>query len=198
MPTVAVIGGIGSGKTAVTDLLAARGAVVVDADVVARDVVAPGAAPLGLLQAAFGDSIIAADGTLDRAALAAVAFEGPEATARLNAILHPAIAVEMARRVGEAREHAGVVVVAIPLFRMEHRGSLDVDAVICVDCPEEVALDRLMTQRGFTRRDAERRMGAQISREERVALADIVIDNSGSPADLEAEVDALWRRLEAT
>jgi dephospho-CoA kinase len=196
MPTVAVIGGIGSGKTAVTDLLAAHGAAVVDADVVARDVVAPGSEVLSNLEAAFGDSILAPDGTLDRAALAGIAFEDPDSTKRLNAILHPAIGLEMARRVAAAREHGGIVVVAIPLFRAEHRDLLGVDEVVCVDCAPEVALDRLTSQRGFSRRDAESRMAAQISREERNALADTVIDNSGTFGELEATVEDLWHRLE--
>lgn len=197
MSTVAIIGGIGCGKSSVTRRLAAHGAAVVDADVIAREVVEPGGPALERLVAAFGDAILAADGTLDRTALAARAFADPASTERMNEILHPAIGVELVRQVREARERADVVVVAIPLYRAEHRDLLGIDRVVCVECPREVALDRLVSQRGLRREDAELRMAAQAPRGDRVALADEVLDNAGGLEDLEKSVDALWDRLVA-
>lgn len=194
MTTVAVIGGIGCGKSSVTALLAARGAVVVDADVVAREVTAPGAPALGRLAEAFGADVLAADGSLDREALAKAAFSSPSATARMNEILHPAIGVELVRQVDAARSRHGVVVVAIPLYRPEHRDALKLDRVVAVDCPPELALERLVA-RGMTAEDATLRMAAQAQRAERLALADEVIDNSGTEADLRDAVAALWQRL---
>jgi dephospho-CoA kinase len=195
--TVAIIGGIGCGKSSVTDLLAAHGGSVVDADVIAREVVGPASPALAKLVAAFGEEIVDADGRLDRAALAALAFADPASTARMNEILHPAIGVELVRQVDTARAQAAVVVVAIPLYRAEHRELLGIDRVVCVECPREVALDRLVSLRGLTREDAELRMAAQVQRDERRALADEVLDNEGSLANLASKVDALWDRLVA-
>jgi dephospho-CoA kinase len=197
VPTIAVIGGIGCGKSSLTALLAARGAAVVDADVIAREVVAPGSPALERLVTTFGDDILAPDGALDRAALAALAFAEPAATARMNEILHPAIGAELVRQVRAAAQRADVVVVAIPLYRPEHRELLGIDRVICVECPREVALERLITQRGLSREDAELRMAAQSERDERRALADEVIDNGGDLDDLARATDALWDELVA-
>jgi dephospho-CoA kinase len=196
--TVAIIGGIGCGKSSVTQRLATRGAAIVDADVIAREVVEPGSPSLARLVAAFGDTVLAADGTLDRTALAALAFADPASTARMNEILHPAIGAELVRQVREARSRAPVVVVAIPLFRAEHRDLLGIDRVVCVECPRAVALERLVTQRGLTREDAELRMAAQVPRDDRVALADEVLDNAGGLEQLSKAVDELWDRLVAT
>jgi dephospho-CoA kinase len=193
--TVAVIGGIGSGKSAVTERLGARGAAVVDADVIAREVVAPGSETLERLVEAFGDEVRSDDGTLDRGALASLAFAHPAATTRMNAILHPAIGIELARQVAQARGTHDVVVVAIPLFRPEHRAQLGVDRVVCVDVAPDVALDRLVTARGLAREDAALRMAAQSTREERQAMCDEVLDNSGTIEDLDEKVDELWLRL---
>ena len=136
-----------------------------------------GAPALERLVATFGDAILAGDGTLDRTALAARAFADPASTTRMNEILHPAIGVELVRQVRTAL--AEVVVVAIPLYRAEHRELLGIDRVVCVECPRDVALDRLVTQRGLTREDAGARMAAQLQRDERLALADDVLDNAG-------------------
>jgi dephospho-CoA kinase len=195
---VAVIGGIGCGKSSVTELLAKRGAAVVDADVIAREVVEPGGRALERLVAAFGDGILEHDDTLNRTALAALAFADPASTARMNEILHPAIGVELVRQVRDARTRAKVVVVAIPLYRDEHRELLGIDRVVCVECPRDVALERLVSQRGLTPEDAELRMAAQATRDERRALADEVIDNAGGLDDLDREVSSLWDRLAAT
>ncbi len=192
---MAVIGGIGCGKSSVTELLAKRGAAVVDADVIAREVVEPGGRALERLVAAFGDGILERDGTLNRTALAALAFADPASTAQMNEILHPAIGVELVRQVRDARTRAKVVVVAIPLYRDEHRELLGIDRVVCVECPRDVALERLVSQRGLTPEDAELRMAAQATRDERRTLADEVIDNAGGLDDLDRAVSSLWDRL---
>lgn len=197
MVTVAVIGGIGSGKSAVTGLLAARGAGVVDADVIAREVVAPGTSTLEQLVAAFGEEVRAPDGGLDRPALAALAFAHPAATTRMNAIIHPAIGVELVRQVAQARAGHEVVAVAIPLFRPEHRAQLGLDVVVDVDADEQVALERLVRHRELSAEDARLRMAAQGTREERVEMSDEVLDNSGTLGELEEQVEALWQRLTA-
>lgn len=197
MRTVAIIGGIGCGKSTVTSLLAEHGASVVDADAVAREVVEPGSPVLARLATAFGDDVLTKDGHLDRAALAAMAFANPAATARMNELLHPAIGEELVRQVRAAQSTAKVVVVAIPLFRTEHRALLGLDSVVCIDCDPEDALERLVAHRGFTREDAQLRMVAQGTREERLAVADEVLSNGGTPEELAAAVDQLWNRLVA-
>ena len=177
MLAVGLTGGIGSGKSAVADLLVARGAVLIDADQLARDVVAPGGPAYQPLIDRFGPWIVAPDGTIDRPALAAVAFVDDAARADLNAITHPVIGAAMvaARNAEEGSDH--IVVLAIPLLTAKHRETSKLDCVVVVDCPTEVALDRLLTQRGMDRADAEARIRAQITREERVEEADFVLDN---------------------
>ena len=195
MLAVGITGGIGSGKTAVAELLVGHGAVLVDADQVARDVVAPDGPAYQPLIDRFGRGIVAADGTIDRPALAALAFADEESRLALNAITHPAIGAAMI----EARDaHEGtddIVVLAIPLLTVAHRETVKLHKVVVVDTPTEMALDRLLSQRGFDRADAEARIRSQISREERVKEADYVLDNSGDRAALERAVDALWAWL---
>jgi dephospho-CoA kinase len=195
MLAVGLTGGIGSGKSTVADLLVARGAVLIDADQVARDVVAPGGPAYQPLIDKFGPGIVAADGTIDRKALAAVAFADEESRLALNAITHPAIGVAMI----EARDaHQGtddIVVLAIPLLTAAHRDTVKLHKVVVVDTPTDIALERLLSQRGFDRADAEARIRSQISREERAREADYVLDNSGDQAALEAEVDKHWAWL---
>src|SRR6516165_424572 len=195
MLAVGLTGGIGSGKTAVADLLVGHGAVVIDADQVARDVVAPGGPAYQPVIDRFGPGIVAADGTIDRPALATLAFADEKSRLALNAITHPAIGVAMI----EARDaHEGtddIVVLAIPLLTARHRETVKLHKVVVVDTPTEMALDRLLSQRGFDRADAEARIRSQISREERVKEADYVLDNSGDRAALERAVDALWAWL---
>ncbi len=197
MLAVGLTGGIGSGKSAVADLLVARGAVLIDADQVARDVVAPGGPAYQPLVDRFGPGIVAADGTIDRPALAALAFADEESRLELNAITHPAIGLAMiAAR--DAREGTDdMVVLAIPLLTARHRETVRLDEVVVVDCPTDVALERLLSQRGFDRADAEARIRAQISREERCQEADFVLDNSGDRAALEVKVAGLWDWLQA-
>jgi len=189
---VGLAGGIGCGKSAVADRLVARGAVLIDADVVAREVVVPGGPAYQPLVDRFGPGILASDGTIDRPALAAVAFSDAQALADLNAITHPAIGVSMVAQREALAGTDAIVAVAIPLLKTEHRQSIGLDAVVVVDCPVEVALGRLVAQRGLSREDAAARMAAQMSREERLAQADYVADNAGSLDHLEAEVGRLW------
>jgi dephospho-CoA kinase len=194
---VGLTGGIGSGKSTVAELLVERGAVLIDADQVARDVVAPGGPAYQPLIEHFGPGILAPDGTIDRKALAAVAFAHDETRLALNAITHPAIGLAMiaARDAFEGTD--AIVVLAIPLLTAVHRDTVKLHKVVVVDCPTDVALERLLTQRGFDRADAEARIRAQISREERIKEADYVLDNCGDRAGLEAEVATLWDWLSA-
>ena len=187
-------GGIGSGKSTVAALLAARGAVVVDADRLAREAVVAGSPGHQAVVDRFGPAVVGPDGSLDRRALAAVVFDDPEALADLNAIVHPAVRSAIADRLVELGRTDEVVVLEIPLL-VESGRSYGASTVIVVDCPEEVALRRLVENRGMDEADARRRMAAQVSRADRVAAADVVIDNSGSRADLERQVEEVWRRL---
>jgi dephospho-CoA kinase len=194
MLAVGLTGGIGSGKSTVARLLAGRGAVVVDADLLARQVVEPGSAGYQAVLDRFGPAVAAPDGGLDRRALADLVFADPSALADLNAIVHPAVRAAIAGRLAELREGDGVVVLDIPLL-VESGRSYGAAAVLVVDCPEDVAVQRLVEQRGMDEADARRRMAAQVPRAERLAAADLVIDNSGSPEQLEAEVERVWTFL---
>jgi dephospho-CoA kinase len=195
MLAVGLTGGIGSGKSAVADLLVDRGAVLIDADQLARDVVAPGGPAYQPLIDRFGTGIVASDGTIDRPALAAVAFADDAARADLNGITHPAIGVAMIEARDAQAETDHIVVLAIPLLTALHRETMKLDKVVVVDCPIDIALERLLSQRGMDRGDAEARIRAQISREERAKGADYVLDNSGDRTALEAEVARLWEWL---
>ena len=195
MLTVAITGGIGSGKSALADLLVARGAILIDADQIAREVVEPGRPALTELVEAFGDEIVRADGSLDRQRLADVAFADPDGVAQLNAIMHPAISDELLARRELVREGDGVALFAIPLLTAGHRDVLDLDLVVVVDCPIDVAIERLISQRAFSAADAAARVASQISREERAELADFVVENDGDLASLEAKADELWSTL---
>jgi dephospho-CoA kinase len=195
MLAVGLTGGIGSGKSAVADLLVQRGAVLIDADQLARDVVAPGGPAYQPLIDRFGTEIVASDGTIDRPALATVAFADDAARADLNGITHPAIGVAMIEARDALAETDRVVVLAIPLLTALHRETMKLDKVVVVDTPTETALERLLSQRGMDRGDAEARIRAQISREERTNGADYVLDNSGDRAALDSEVARLWEWL---
>ena len=197
MLAVGLTGGIGSGKSAVADLLVERGAVLIDADQVARDVVAPGGPAYQPLVDRFGREILHEDGTIDRKALAAVAFADEETRLELNAITHPAIGIAMIEARTALEGSDDIVVLAIPLLTALHREAVKLHKVVVVDTPTGVALERLLSQRGFDRADAEARIRSQISREERVEEADYVLDNSGDRAALEVEVGRLWDWLAA-
>jgi dephospho-CoA kinase len=197
MLPVGLTGGIGAGKSAVADLLVSHGAVLIDADQVARDVVAPGGPAYQPLIDRFGTAIVATDGTIDRPALAAVAFADDATRLELNAITHPAIGLAMIAARDALEDTDNVVVLAIPLLTAMHRETVKLRLVVVVDCPTDIALDRLLSQRGMDRTDAEARIKAQISREERVKEADYVLDNSGGRDVLVGEVDKLWEWLVA-
>lgn len=188
-------GGIGSGKSTVAAGLADRGASVIDADLVAREVVEPGGLAYDPLRERFGPAVLAEDGRLDRPALAAVVFGDPQALADLNAITHPAIFSVIGGRLAELSATDKVVVVDIPLLNESAKKKYRFDLVVVVDVPEEVAVARLVEHRGFTEADARARIAAQIGREERNALADVVIDNSGDRAALAAQIDQVWETL---
>ncbi len=175
-------------------MLADRGAVVVDADQLARDAVVVGSSGYRAVVDRFGLGVVAADGALDRGALAGLVFDDPQALADLNAIVHPPVRAAIASRVAELDGSDAVVVLEIPLL-VESGRSYGESAVIVVDCPEDVALRRLVEGRGMDEADARRRMAAQVPRAERLAAADVVIDNSGGVEALEPQVAALWGRL---
>ena len=193
---IGLTGGIGSGKSTVAAELVARGAVLIDADQVARDVVAPGGPAYQPLIDRFGPGIVAADGTIDRAALAALTFPDPDALTALNAITHPAVGVAMLERRAAVADTDRIVVLDIPLLKPEHRDLLDLAAVVVVDCPTDVAVDRLVGQRAMDRADAEARVAAQISRAERTTGADFIVDNRDGRDRLADEIDRLWAYLQ--
>ena len=193
MVVVGLTGGIGSGKSTVSAMLAARGAVVIDTDQLAREAVAVGTPGFGSVVDRFGPDVVAADGTLDRRALAGLVFDDPAALADLNAIVHPPVRAAIADRLAELSGTDDVVVLEIPLL-VESGRSYGESAVIVVDCPEYVALRRLVV-RGMDEADARRRMAAQLSRADRLAAADLVIDNSGPVEALEPQVAEAWARL---
>jgi dephospho-CoA kinase len=196
MLLVGLTGGIGSGKSTVARMLEARGAVIVDADQVARDVVEPGMPAFEQLVDRFGPGIVGPDGRLDRPKLAEVAFASEEATAALNAITHPAVGAEFLRRMAAAPED-GIVVCDVPLLiESEDARSRGYEHIIVVEAPRELRLARL-EGRGVPRADAEARMAKQATDEQRRAHATWVVDNSGALADLEAQVGAIWSELEA-
>lgn len=194
MLRVALTGGIGSGKSTVGAMLAERGAVVIDADVLAREVVAPGTPGLADILVAFGPGVVDGDGALDRRALAQRAFDDPAARQRLEAIIHPRVRARAAEIEAKTAEDA-VVVHDIPLL-VETGQAGQFDVVVVVDCPPDVQVERLTRQRGMSRAEAQSRITAQASRAQRLAVADRVIENSGSLEQLRAAVDQLWRTLD--
>jgi dephospho-CoA kinase len=196
MLAIGLTGGIGAGKSLVADLLARRGAVIVDADRIAREVVSPGGPAYAPLVRRFGASVVLPDGTIDRPALAAVAFHDAQALADLNAITHPVIGAAMADRLVQLTGSDTVAVVAIPLLTAAHRSALGLQCVVVVDCPTELAIERLVRLRGMDPEDARARVAAQQSREERLELADYVVDNSSSYEHLVDQVSELWARIE--
>jgi dephospho-CoA kinase len=203
MVRIGLTGGIGTGKSTVARMLAARGAAVVDADEIAREIVAPGGPAYDAVVERFGREVVSGDGTVDRAALASIVFADPAALDDLNSITHPVIGAMMLARLvsldgagaGSGVAAPGVAVVVIPLLRPAHVDALGLARVVVVDCPTEVAVARLVEARGMDETDARARMAAQPSREERLALADYVVDNGSTPAHVAAEVDALWEWL---
>ena len=190
---VGLTGGIASGKSSVATLLAARGAVIIDADVLARDVVAKGAPLLDEVADRFGPSVLAADRSLDRAALGRVVFADPAARQDLEALIHPAVRRRAAER--QSAAPAGAVVVHIIPLLVETGQSDRFDLVVVVDADEATQLARIRTRDGLDAAAGLARIAAQATRDHRLAAADVVIDNSGTRADLERQVARLWQRL---
>jgi dephospho-CoA kinase len=188
---IGLTGGIGSGKSTVSALLAAKGAVVVDADAIVRDVQQPGTAVFDEMVERFGPGIVAGDGTLDRAAVADLVFGDPEALADLNAIVHPAVGAEIMQRMQQLAETDEIVILDVPLL-VESKNAYPVAGLLVVDVDPEVAVSRLVEHRGMREEDVRARMARQATRQERLARADRVIDNSGSVEELAAQVDEAW------
>jgi dephospho-CoA kinase len=194
---IGLTGGIGAGKSAVARLLAAHGAVVVDADAIAREVVEPGSRGLEAVLAEFGPEVRRPDGRLDRGRLASVVFADDDARRRLNAIVHPLVAErtqQLEQQAAATVGPAGIVVHDVPLLA-ENQLQRNYDTVIVVDAPDEIRLQRLTEDRGLTPGHARERMAAQAGRDQRLAIADIVVDNSGTLDDLDDQVAEVWSIL---
>lgn len=196
MILVGLTGGIGSGKSTVSAALAERGAIIIDADELVREVQRPGSPVLRDLARRFGQQVIAADGSLDRGAVAAIVFtEDSDGSALedLNGIVHPAVGAEMNRRVMEQVNTDHVVVLDIPLLTENPRGGLQ--AIIVVDVPIETQVARLVHFRAFDEADARARIARQATRTQRLATADFVVHNTDSIESLQPQIDALWKSL---
>ncbi len=193
MLRIGLTGGIGSGKSEVSRRLAAHGALVIDADVLAREVVEPGTPGLAEVVEAFGSGVLADDGSLDRATLGAQVFGDDAGRRRLEAIIHPRVRARAAEIEAAAGPDA-VVVHDIPLL-VETGQSDAFDGVIVVDVPIEVQLERLVRGRGMSEGEARNRIAAQASRQQRAGAADWIVDNTGSLADLDAAVARVWKEL---
>lgn len=190
MILVGLTGGIGAGKSTVSALLAERGAVIIDADAIVHEVQRPGTPVYDAIVEHFGPDVVADDGTLDRPALAAIVFNDPDQLGVLNGIVHPAVGAEMAERMAREAGTDHVVVLDVPL--LVESGRSDMAGILVVDVDPQVALERLVHQRGVSEADARARMGRQASREDRLAKADRVVDNGGTRDQLAAQVDEVW------
>ena len=193
MIVVGLTGGIGAGKSTVSSRLAERGAAIVDADQIARNLQDPGSPVLDAMVERFGEQILRPDGTLDRPAVAAIVFTDRQALDDLNGIVHPAMQSEIAAQIDAHRGTDRIVVLDFPLLAENPRPGLA--ATIVVDVDPEVAIERLVTQRGMTDADARARIASQTSRDERRAIATHVIDNSGDLDALDAEITRVWDQL---
>lgn len=193
MLKVGLTGGIGSGKSEVSARLRERGAVVIDADKIAREVVEPGTPGLAAVVAEFGADVLLPSGALDREKVGRIVFGDPARLAALNAIVHPLVGERM-QELMDAAPAGAVVVYDVPLLAENGLAPM-YDEVVVVDAPEETQLDRLVARRGMTEEDARARMANQASRADRRAIATRIIDNSGTLDDLKAQVDALWEAL---
>ncbi|MBP2437831.1 dephospho-CoA kinase [Microbacterium amylolyticum] len=198
MVLVAVTGGIASGKSTISRRLASHGAVVVDADQVVRDLQQPGQAVFASIVETFGPGVVGDDGALDRGALGAIVFADNGSLAQLNRIVHPAVRDETQRRFREAfvNDPRAVVVYDVPLLA-EARGTGEWDVVVVAHAPAPVRIERMIAERGMTREEAVARIANQVGDEERLALADVVIDTAGTMARTLAQADALWSDLRA-
>lgn len=195
MLSVGLTGGIGAGKSEVSRLLVSYGAVLIDADKIAREVVEPGTPGLAAVVDAFGPEILTADGTLDRPKLGSIVFSDADSLARLNAIVHPLVGARSRELERAAEADADAVVVHdVPLLTENKLAEL-YDVVVVVDASPKTQLDRLVRQRGMPESEARSRMAAQATREQRLAIADLVIDNDGPLEDLEPQVCEVWTEL---
>ncbi len=194
MRLVGLTGGIGSGKSTVSDQLRDNGAVVIDADAIVRELQRPGEPVFAAMVERWGKDVVADDGTLDRAAVAAIVFDATDELKALEAIVHPVLRTEIKRRIAEQRPTENVVVLDMALLT-EKANPYEVTEIIVVDLAPETAADRLVRFRGFSADDAAKRIAAQTSREERLALATHVIDNNGNLEELKEQVDNLWQKL---
>ncbi|MBR8743462.1 dephospho-CoA kinase [Nocardiopsis sp. MG754419] len=195
MLKVGLTGGIGSGKSAVSAALASYGAVVIDADALAREVVEPGTPGLAEIVAEFGENVLTPDGRLDRPALGEVVFADESRLARLNAIVHPKVGERSGRLMEEAlASGVEIVVYDVPLLVENGLESL-YDVVVVVDAPDEARVERVARDRGMPREQVRARIAAQADRETRLAAADVVVDNSGTRDDLAERVAGLWAEL---
>ena len=196
MYLIGLTGGIASGKSLVSTRLAELGASIVDADVLAREVVEPGPPGLAAIADHFGPDVISADGTLNRPALGAIIFADPEQREKLNSITHPAV-WKRARELFAEAAADDVVVYDVPLLVEGAKGrQLDFDLIVVVDASAETRLQRLMNLRGMTREEAGHRLNSQASDAERLAIADVVIDNNGTVDSTIEQVDALWAKAQ--
>jgi dephospho-CoA kinase len=192
-----ITGSIGSGKTAVSDALASLGAVVIDADLIAREVVEVGSPGLTSIVDHFGVDVLRSDGALDREVLAARVFNSRDELMTLNSIVHPLVTAAIEDRLGRLEIDAPTtnVVVVVPLLAESDYWKGRFDKILVVDVPDEVALERLISTRGMTLESAQARLKNQASRTDRCAIADIVIDNSGTISDLRERVHTMWTEL---
>jgi dephospho-CoA kinase len=196
MPLIALTGGIASGKSTIARRLSEHGAVIVDADQIVRDVQAPDSPVLGRIAEAFGADVLTPEGALDRPALGARVFGDPELLAQLNAIVHPAVRAESQRRFDAAlgADTSAVVVYDVPLL-VEARVDDPWDLIVVAHAPAAERLRRLVEIRGMAERQAQERIDAQVSDEQRLAVADVVIDTSADLDETHAQTDALWERI---
>lgn len=197
MPLIALTGGIASGKSTIARRLSEHGAVIVDADQVVRDVQQPGSPVLRAIAEAFGDAMLREDGALDRAALGTRVFGDPEAVGRLNAIVHPAVRVESQRQFDEAfgSDPDAVVVYDVPLLA-EARLADPWDLIVVAHAPAEIRAERLVELRGMTAQEAAARISSQVSDQERLSIADVVIQTDGPLERTLEQADDLWSRLD--
>ena len=191
---VGLTGGIGSGKSTVSAMLAEKGALIIDADAITKEVQQPGQEVFDAMVERFGPVIVTADGTLDRPAVAAIVFADEQARKDLEGIVHPAVGAEMLKRMQAVAETDRVVVYDVPLLVESARKGYG--AVVVVDVDPEVAVRRLVELRHMDERDARARIANQASRDDRLAAADRVIDNSGTMHDLRRQVDEVWAWIE--
>jgi dephospho-CoA kinase len=200
MRLIGLTGGIGSGKSSVSKRLEARGAALIDADAIVRELQQPGEAVFDAMVERWGSRIVATDGSLDRATVAGIVFSDKSELEAIEGIVHPVLRKEMDRRIEELSATDRVVVLDIPLLAESRakEGALDArgtSAIVVVDCPIDLAVARLVEHRGFDEDDARARVAAQATREDRRSLADFVVDNSGPEAALDAEVERCWAWL---